>query len=91
MSADMEKLAQSFPSLKRAPGVAPFDPAKLEAWACGPVPSSGAAHAARFVLHVWNFRHSWKCGQFDLFAAINVWDEGHAKAFRAWAERPWLA
>ncbi len=31
----------------------------------------------------------WKSGQFDLIAALHVWDERHHKAFLSWARAPW--
>lgn len=82
-------LALSFPTLQKAPGVSPWNARAFEAWAVGPVPSSGAFHAARFVLHVWNSTARWSCGPFDLFKALQTWDEHHRAAFAEWALRPW--
>jgi hypothetical protein len=45
-----------FPTLDEADGVDPFDVDILDAWACGPVPSSGGRYAAQFILAVWSGR-----------------------------------
>jgi hypothetical protein len=82
----MSALAKSFPTLEDAPGVEPWDPAGLNRWASGPAPSSGARHAARFVLSVWNWNN-----RFDVHSAIRVWDDRHVAAFAAWALKPWYA
>jgi hypothetical protein len=88
----MVALARSFPTLaQQADGLDPFDPEKLDRWACGPVPSSGALHAARFVLGVFNPRARWQCGRFDALAAIGTWDQAHRAAFVSWVASPWFA
>lgn len=88
----MTALASRFPSLQRAPGVRPFDPERLDAWAAGPAPSSGAVHAARFVLSVFNARAEWSCGPFSCALAHGTWDREHREAFAAWVdEGGWLA
>jgi hypothetical protein len=84
----MSALALSFPSLREAP-VEPWDPHKLEKWSVGPAPGSGAFHAARFVLNVWNDSTEWACGKFEFFEAFRSWDHNHKVAFLAWAGRPW--
>lgn len=85
----MTTLARSFPTLGPALGVAPWSPEELEAWACGPIPGSGALHAARFVLTVWNSHAAWACGRFDALLALGAWDRQHRAAFLAWAAQPW--
>ncbi len=85
----MAALARSFPTLLTAPGLSPWRPDELDRWACGPVPGSGALHAARFVLAVWNFHAEWDCGRFDAVRALGAWDADHRAAFVAWAARPW--
>ncbi len=87
--ASITDLARSFPSLCAADGLAPWDPEALDRWACGPVPCSGALHAARFVLAVWNVHAEWECGGFDLVRAVGAWDTAHRAAFLAWASQPW--
>ena len=70
----------------------PFDPEVLDAWACGPEPSSAGFHAACFVLNVWNMHAPWGCGRFDAVRAMaGVFDNEHREAFLAWAEDPWTA
>ncbi|MBX3468651.1 MAG: hypothetical protein KF878_17390 [Planctomycetes bacterium] len=88
---DLSLLAESFPTLRRAPGVRPFDSEALDAWASGPAPSSGAFHAAAFVLNVFNCRAPWAVGRFDVVAAMSAWDAAHRQAFLAWARAPWTA
>lgn len=51
----MTQLAQQFPTLRRAEGLVPFDPEKLDRWACTTA-SHGGLFAARFVLSVWSGR-----------------------------------
>lgn len=87
----IEHLALSFATLRAARGVAPWDPEAFDEWACGPEPSSGGFHAARFVLNVWNMNVEWGCGKFDLMRAMNAWDREHREAFLAWADDPWTA
>ncbi|MCW8138297.1 MAG: hypothetical protein KIT58_05260 [Planctomycetota bacterium] len=87
----IERLAWSFPTLRGAPGVVPWDPEELDRWACGPVPSSGGLYAAQFVLGVWNIFAEWGCGRFDALRALNTWDSAHREAFVEWAEDPWTA
>lgn len=88
---DLTLLAESFPTLCRAPGVRPFDAEVLDTWASGPAPSSGAFHAARFVLAVFNNRAPWQCGRFDIVEAMWTWDAAHRQAFLGWARAPWTA
>lgn len=85
----MSILAKSFPTLRGARGLAPWDPEALDSWACGPVPGSGAQHAARFVFAVWNSAARWSCGRFDAVRALGSWDRDHQAAFLAWATEPW--
>lgn len=85
----MTVLAQSFPTLRLVDGVEPWDADRFLAWLCGPV------------LGVWNSRTDWsevarelglegadKLSRFDLFEAMNVWDEEHSLACRRWIEAP---
>lgn len=85
----MLALARSFPTLGAAPGLSPWEPEALDDWACGPVPGSGAFHAARFVLAVWRPYGVWECGTFDVMRALAVWDRTHRGAFLTWASDPW--
>ena len=86
----MTELAESFPSLKGAPGVNPWDAQKL--FHCiGPM-SHGEQLAALFCLHVWDTSNaSWDNQPFDLFAAFKTWDAAHLDALRAWLVKPFLA
>jgi hypothetical protein len=90
-AAPIERLALSFPTLRRAPGVYPWAAPQLDAWAAGPAPGDGALDAARFVLAVWDNHHSWRCGRFDVVEALSVWDAPHRGAFLTWVARPWWA
>ena len=84
-------LADSFPTLRFAPGVRLWDSGTLDEWANGPDPGDGARHAARFVLAVWDNGTQWQSGRFDVVEALAVWDHEHKRAFRAWADEPWWA
>jgi hypothetical protein len=85
----LSALARSFPTLSAAPGLTPWRPEELDEWAAGPVPGSGALHAARFVLAVWRPLGEWACGPFDVMRALGAWDGPHREAFLAWANHPW--
>jgi len=50
----MTRLANLFPTLQTADGVAPWNAMAFLEWLCGPAPSSGARWAGLFVLGVWN-------------------------------------
>lgn len=80
-------LVESFPTLKGV--LDQWNPETLDTWADGPAPGTGALHAARFVLAVWNPRTEWKCGRFDLMEALHCWDDDHREAFLTWARKPW--
>lgn len=53
--ARMTAFCQTFPTLCSAEGVHPWDPERLDEWACGPA-SHGGVYAARFVLAVYHGR-----------------------------------
>jgi hypothetical protein len=89
MQERIEQLARSFPSLQDAPGVSPWDPAKLDDWAASPVPGTAARCAVQFVLSVWNLSQTWRCGPFHVVNTFTIWDEDHRSAFLAWATDPW--
>ena len=98
LTADLRisQLAQTFPSLRGKPGVAPWDVMVFLRWAM--VASHGEPLAAKFVLSVWNPSTDWgelaverkimkKSGaftRFDFFEAMNVWDDLHVGAMVAW-------
>jgi len=84
----MTELARSFPCLRDAPGVDPWDPQALDRWAVGPA-SHGERVAASFLLAVWDSSTDWTCGRFDLMEALNVWPESHRVPFLQWACDPW--
>ncbi|MCY2987131.1 MAG: ParB/RepB/Spo0J family partition protein [Planctomycetota bacterium] len=85
----LTRVAETFPSLKGAPGVSPWNAEKL--FHCiGPM-SHGERLAALFCLHVWNPGKSpWEKKPFNLFEAVNVWDPQHLDALRAWLNRPFM-
>lgn len=87
----MTLLAQSFPSLREASGVRPWNADALEAWLMSGAPGHGAKCAGRFVLSVWNSYHEWVSGRFDLHEALGCWDAKHREAFTRWAAAPWWA
>jgi hypothetical protein len=84
-------LAQTFPSLWKAPGISPWKACAVEDWAASGRPSHGELCTARFILAVWDPNYEWQCGRFDLMDALRVWDLHHRDAFFAWARDPWWA
>lgn len=94
----MTTFVLSFPSLRKAPGVDPWDADLFLSWAVGGL-SHGERCAAQFVLGVWNPSSNWdevaaeknlegRIGRFDLFDAMSVWDDLHRGAFLAWCKSP---
>ncbi len=84
----MTGLARSFPCLRGAPGVAPFEPEELNRWAVGPA-SHGERVTAKFILAVWDSSTEREAGRFDLMEALNVWPPSHREPFLMWARDPW--
>lgn len=98
----ISQLAQTFPSLRGKPGVAPWDVMMFLRWTM--VASHGEVLAAKFVLGVWNPAADWgeiavrnkimKRGgaftRFDIFEAMTVWDDAHIAAMVAWLNRPFF-
>lgn len=88
-SIRMTALCRSFPSLRHADGVEPWDAERFEWWVLSGVPGHGARCAGRFVLSVWNSYAEWTSGRFDVHEAIACWDDSHRRAFVAWVMHPW--
>jgi len=86
-AARLVALTASFPTLRGLLEV--WDPERLDRWACGPEPGSGAICACQFLLSVYNRNAEWECGKFDFQRAYAVWDKHHRQAFLAWAQDPW--
>jgi hypothetical protein len=97
----MSVLARSFPTLRQADGVEPWDVDRFVAWLCGPAPSHGAMHAGRFVLGVWHATADWRqvarelrldsaeaLSRFDFVEAVRTWDDEHRAACARWMELP---
>ena len=90
----MAVLGALFPTLRTAPGLAPWEPERLIRWLNGPAPGSGAKWAGRFLLSVWNSETDWTelglaaPGRFDLFRAMASWDAQHVAAMTAWIAAP---
>jgi hypothetical protein len=85
----MTGLALRFPSLRRAPGVEPWNPCALDDWA--PSASSGELWAASFLLWaVWNADGPWRTPPFRLRDAWAVWDDGHRAAASSWLREPYF-
>lgn len=55
----MTALCRLFPTLQDVPGASPWESERLVLWALSGAGSSGALHAVRFVLQVWNFDSDW--------------------------------
>ena len=88
LRARMTAFALTFPSMRYALGVEPWDALELDAWGSGPR-SHGERVTAQFLLNVWDPSTEWKCGRFDLMEALRIWDPEHHKAFLRWAAAPW--
>lgn len=86
----MTELALRFPSITEAtPGISPWDPDKLNAYAQSGSPGHGAKCAAEFLLFVWNpYDDTQWAGCFNLAEALKTWDVFHRYAFLRWAEDP---
>lgn len=94
--------ARSFPSLRNAAGLTPWDPEVFARWATNSCDDPAALHAARFVLqNVWGHindidalaRQLGLSGAppfqpFDVSAALDAWDEEHREAFMRWTHSP---
>jgi hypothetical protein len=89
VAGPMSDLAEYFPCLIGKPGVRPWDPDLLDDWADGNGATATELYATRFILHVWDGKRAWKCGQFDLVDALDFWDETHRTAFVSWVLDPW--
>ena len=87
--ARMSALALSFPSLRQADGIAPWEPELFARWVRAGSAGHGATCAGQFVLSVWNLSTRWRGGRFDLHEALAIWDADHRTAFLAWARAPW--
>ena len=88
LRARMAAFAVTFPSMRYASGVEPWDAVELDAWGNGPC-SHGKRVTAQFLLNVWDPSTDWKCGRFDLMEALNVWPPSHREPFLRWASDPW--
>jgi hypothetical protein len=84
----MTAFAQTFPTMRYASGVEPWDALKLDTWGNGPR-SHGERVAAQFLLNVWDQSTDWKSGRFDLMEALRIWDTEHHRAFLNWVSDPW--
>ncbi len=88
-------LVRSFPVMRFAPARAVsgrgIDFHELEAWAMAEDVDGreGILVTVQFLLNLWSASHPWACGKFDLFAALNVWDDDQLAAWQAWAAKPW--
>lgn len=92
----MERLCQSFPSLRGAPGTAPWDQHRFARWASGGI-SDGQQLAAQCILAIWNWgaapddwfnQSPYSVGVFDAMAAMRIWDHDHRAAYVGWCLKP---
>lgn len=95
----IEKLAASFPALRGRVKIEPWDVLTFIRSAAGA--SHGEMLAVRFVLGVWNPNANWNkiareakirisLPPFDIFEAMNVWDQGSIDALIAWTRDPFF-
>ena len=80
LAAKMTAIARTFPCLRGAPGVSPWEPTELNRWACGPA-SHGGRVTAQFLLAVWDRTVDWEAGRFDVMEALQVWPPSHSGPF----------
>ena len=89
MNHSMEKLALTFPGLREASGLDPWDAYKFDLWADGAQVPHSARYAAQFILMIWNPEREWDTGGFEAIEALRCWDAEHRCAFLQWAAEPW--
>ncbi len=82
-------LALSFPSLRRAPGIQPWDAEALDRWAAQPNRDPAARAAAQLALGFADSGRAWTCGRFDLWEALTIWDCDHGSPFVAFLQHCW--
>lgn len=86
----MAELARTFPSVRFVyAATTAWDADAVDRWAVDVPLSHGELLTAQFLLAVWDAAAEWRCGRFDLMAALRVWDEQNRAAFLAWAACPW--
>lgn len=78
---EFEQLALGFPALKKAAGISPWSPNRLDIWATEEATEPAAVAAAQFLLALWNRNCRWQCGSFDMFRALERWDPNHRSGF----------
>lgn len=96
----MSELARLFPTMQGVPGTDPWDVHKLMAWMNTGAPTTGSWCAAMFLLGVWNPYTKWNqegvkmrkgaSGKFDLFVAVQGWDQQHMDAALEWVRNPFF-
>lgn len=84
----MTRFAETFPCVRKADGIEPWNSLALDRWAQGPI-SHAERVTARFLLAVWDPGGQWKSEPFDLMEALRIWDAAHHQAFLKWAADPW--
>lgn len=82
----IQHMAMRFPSLQDVPAAMRWNALKLDQWAL--TASHGERCAVQFLLRVWDQHGLWKCGEFNVFEAMAIWDQEHREAFLAWALNP---
>jgi hypothetical protein len=86
----ISNLATQFACLKSTPApVYPWDPSQLDHWACVTRLPSDQLVTVRFVLSVWSPFASWRCGAFELHAALRAWNHWDREVFVLWVHNPW--
>lgn len=98
LTVAMSELAALFPTMHGVPGTDPWNVERLIAWMNTGAPTTGSWHAAMFLLGVWNPHTKWNqegvkmrkgaSGKFDLFVAMQGWDQQHIDAAREWIANP---
>jgi hypothetical protein len=96
----MSVLAELFPTMRGVRGTKPWNVHELIAWMNTGAPTTGSWHAAMFLLGVWDPHTKWNqegvkmrkgaSGKFDLFVAMQGWDQQHIDAAMEWIQSPFF-
>jgi len=73
------EIAKLFPDLRHAPGVSPWNPAALDAWASTDAMGANSKPNVRFLLSLWSGGDgdTWQVGAFTLFDIKSMDGTGH--------------
>jgi len=86
LAREAERVAKTFPSLRKAPGISPFNPFVLDEWTNGPTASKSAYQSVSFLLDHYLrsqvTRARCQTADFNVFEAMREWSDEDRDAFR---------